>query len=173
MSSTTSHVVGFELRSGETWRDPWSMYSALRDQDPVHRVIPDGREADDFYVLSRHADVWAAAKDPETFSSAAGLTVDYVDLAAAGFGAVKPFVFMDPPEHTDFRRRVAPGFTPRQVNSVEPAVRRFVVERIERLRAAGGGDIVEQLFKPLPTMVVAHYLGVPERDHGKIGRAHV
>ncbi|WP_278261279.1 cytochrome P450 [Nocardia sp. AG03] len=167
MSTTTSQSVAFELRSGETWRDPWPMYAALREHDPVHRVVPDGREDHDFYVLSRHADVWAAARDPESFSSAAGLTVDYVDLAAAGFGGVKPFVFMDPPEHTDFRRRVAPGFTPRQVNSVEPAVRRFVVERIERLRAAGSGDIVAELFKPLPTMVVAHYLGVPERDHGK------
>ncbi|MGW6699513.1 cytochrome P450 [Nocardia sp. NPDC055049] len=167
MSTTMSHSVRFELRSGDTWRDPWSMYSALRDHDPVHRVIPAGQEDNDFYVLSRHADVWTAARDPATFSSASGLTVDYVDLVAAGFGAVKPFVFMDPPEHTDFRRRVSPGFTPRQVNSVEPAVRRFIVERIERLRAAGEGDIVKDLFKPLPTMVVAHYLGVPEQDHEK------
>lgn len=53
------------------------------------------------------------------------------------------------------------------MNSVEPAVRRFIVERIERLRAAGEGDIVKDLFKPLPTMVVAHYLGVPEQDHEK------
>ncbi|WP_043657331.1 cytochrome P450 [Nocardia thailandica] len=167
MSTTLPRSVGFELRSGESWRDPWPMYAALRDHDPVHRVVPDGREEHDYYVLSRHADVWAAARDPEVFSSASGLTVDYVDLAAAGFGGVKPFVFMDPPEHTGFRRRVAPGFTPRQVNSVEPAVRRFVVERIERLRAAGEGDIVAELLKPLPTMVVAHYLGVPEADHGR------
>ncbi|GGK32920.1 cytochrome P450 [Nocardia camponoti] len=143
------------------------MYAALREHDPVHHVVPPDRRTDDYYVLSRHADVWAAARDPETFSSASGLTVDYVDLAAAGFGGVKPFVFMDPPEHTDFRRRVAPGFTPRQVNSVEPLVREFIVERIEALRAAGGGDIVADLFKPLPTMVVAHYLGVPPADHGK------
>jgi cytochrome P450 family 130 len=47
---------------------------------------------------------------------------------------------------------------------VEPKVRDFVVERIERLRADGGGDIVAELFKPLPSMVVAHYLGVPEED---------
>jgi cytochrome P450 len=39
-----------------------------------------------------------------------------------------------------------------------------VVERIERIRARGGGDIVTELFKPLPSMVVAHYLGVPEED---------
>ncbi|MFE3255178.1 cytochrome P450 [Nocardia sp. NPDC059091] len=167
MSSTASHAVRFELRSGETWRDPYPMYSQLRDHDPVHRAVPEGRESDDFYVLSRHADVYAAARDPETFSSASGLTVDYVDLLAAGFGAAKPFVFMDPPDHTDFRRRVSPGFTPRQVNSVEPEVRAFVIERIEGLRAAGSGDIVKELFKPLPTMVVAHYLGVPEQDRGK------
>jgi cytochrome P450 len=70
----------------------------------------------------------------------------------------------DPPTHTEFRKLVSRGFTPRQVEAVEPAVRQFVVERIERLRAAGGGDIVAELFKPLPSMVVAHYLGVPEED---------
>jgi cytochrome P450 len=46
-------------------------------------------------------------------------------------------------------------------------VREFVIERIERLRAAGGGDIVAELFKPLPSMVVAHYLGVPEADRAQ------
>jgi cytochrome P450 len=66
--------------------------------------------------------------------------------------------------HTEFRKLVARGFTPRQVEAVEPAVRAFVVERLERLLADGGGDIVAELFKPLPSMVVAHYLGVPEED---------
>ncbi|MGV9414588.1 cytochrome P450 [Nocardia sp. NPDC003693] len=167
MSSVSSHPVSFVPRSGDTWRDPWSMYSALREHDPVHRAVPEGRESDDYYVLSRHADTYAAARDPETFSSASGLTVDYVDLSTTPVGMVRPFVFMDPPDHTDFRRRVSPGFTPRQVNSVEPAVRSFVIERIERLREAGEGDIVADLFKPLPTMVVAHYLGVPEADRAK------
>src|SRR6185503_10697019 len=73
----------------------------------------------------------------------------------------------DPPTHTEFRKLVSRGFTPRQVEAVEPAVRQFVVDRIERLRAAGEGDIVEELFKPLPSMVVAHYLGVPEEDRAQ------
>ena len=76
-------------------------------------------------------------------------------------------VMQDPPVHTEFRKLVSRGFTPRQVEVVEPAVRRFVIERIERLRAAGGGDIVAELFKPLPSMVVAHYLGVPEQDRDR------
>jgi cytochrome P450 len=73
----------------------------------------------------------------------------------------------DPPVHTEFRKLVSRGFTPRQVEAVEPKVREFVVERIERLRAEGGGDIVAELFKPLPSMVVAHYLGVPEADRDR------
>ncbi len=35
------------------------------------------------------------------------------------------------------------------------------------MRSNGGGDIVAELFKPLPSMVVAHYLGVPEGDRDK------
>jgi cytochrome P450 len=61
------------------------------------------------------------------------------------------------------------GFTPKQMVSIEPAVREFVVERVERLRADGGGDIVAELFKPLASMVVAHYLGVSEEDRSRFG----
>lgn len=143
------------------------MYRALRDQDPVHHVVPKGRPADDYYVLSRHADVWAAARDHETFSSAQGLTVNYGELELIGLQENPPMVMTDPPAHTEFRKLVARGFTPRQVQAVEPTVREFVVQRIERLRAAGGGDIVAELFKPLPSMVVAHYLGVPEEDRAQ------
>jgi cytochrome P450 family 130 len=167
MSDQLSRTARFELRSGETWRDPWQMYVDLREHDPVHHVVPDGRPDEDYYVLSRFDDVFAATRDVETFSSACGLTVEYHDLAALGLGEFKPFVFTDPPDHTAFRRRVAKGFTPRQVADVEPAVREFVVERLERLRAAESGDIVAELFKPLPSMVVAHYLGVPEPDRPK------
>ncbi len=73
----------------------------------------------------------------------------------------------DPPTHTEFRRLVSRGFTPRQVASVEPAVRAYVVERLNHLADAGEGDIVAELFKPLPTMVVAHYLGVPPADRDR------
>src|SRR5215212_8364036 len=135
------------------------MYRRLRDEDPVHHV-----ERGDYWVLSRFADVFAAARDPATFSSASGLTFSYGDMSAAGLEEVAPMVMLDPPEHTEFRRLVARGFTPRRVADIEPAVRAFVVERLERLQATGGGDVVAELLKPLPSFVVAHYLGVPPED---------
>lgn len=164
MTAALSHEARFELCTAETWPNPWPMYKALRDHDPVHHVVPEGRPDDDYYVLSRHADIWAAARDHETFSSGQGLTVNYGELELIGLQDNPPMVMQDPPVHTEFRKLVSRGFTPRQVEAVEPKVREFVVQRIERLRAAGGGDIVAELFKPLPSMVVAHYLGVPEED---------
>src|SRR3954469_15998371 len=169
MTATLSHgaPVGFQLADADTWPDPWPMYSALRDHDPVHHVTPPDKPEHDYWVLSRHADVWEAARDNETFSSAQGLTVNYGELELIGLQDNPPFVMQDPPVHTEFRKLVSRGFTPRQVEVVEPKGREFVVERIEKVRANGGGDIVPELFKPLPSMVVAHYLGVPEEDRNQ------
>ena len=155
----------FVPRSGATWRDPFGMYAALREHDPVHHVANG-----DYWVLSRFADVLAAARDTATFSSAQGLTFTYGDMAKAGLGDAAPMVMLDPPEHTAFRRLVARGFTPRQVVALEPEVRAFVLERVERLREVGEGDVVAELFKPLPSMVVAHYLGVPAADRSRFDR---
>ena len=155
----------FVPRSGATWRDVFGMYGALRDHDPVHHVA-----AGDYWVLSRFADVFAAARDTTTFSSAQGLTFGYGDMDKAGLAEAAPMVMLDPPGHTAFRRLVARGFTPRHVASIEPEVRAFVVERIERLRERGEADVVAELFKPLPSMVVARYLGVPPADRERFDR---
>src|SRR6476660_1707237 len=162
-----SSPARFQLATAKTWASPWEMYRALRDHDPVHHVVPADNADHDYYVMSRHADIFTAARDHETFSSAQGLTVNYGELELIGLADNPPMVMQDPPVHTEFRKLVSRGFTPRQVEAVEPKVRDYVVERIERLRANGGGDIVAELFKPLPSMVVAHYLGVPEADRNK------
>lgn len=149
----------FEPCSGDGWRDPFPMYRRLRDHDPVHRV-----EAGRYWVLSRFADVFAAARDTATFSSAGGLSFTYDEREKIGLDSFTPLVMLDPPDHTAFRRLVARGFTPRHVASIEADVRAFVSDRVERLRSAGGGDVIAELGKPLPSYVVAHYLGVPAAD---------
>ena len=167
MTTQTSERPRYVPGGGDAWRDPWSGYAALRDQDPVHHVVPASAPELDYYVLTRHADVMAAAVDATTYSSAAGLTVHYDELDRIGLAENPPMVMQDPPDHTAFRRLVSRGFTPRAVVSVEPAVREFVRERLDGIAGRGQGDIVAEVFKPLPSMVVAHYLGVPEEDRGR------
>ncbi len=161
MSTTLpqASVAVYEPRSGESWRDPFPMYKALRDHDPVHRFTNDQGE---FWALSRFRDVFNAAVDAGTFSSARGLTMAYDDMERLGLES--PIVMMDPPDHTELRKLAIKRFTPKQVMAIEPLVRAFVVERVERLREMGAGDVVLELFKPLPSLVVGHFLGVPEAD---------
>ena len=159
--------TNFVPGGAEKWRNPFAMYRELRDHDPVHRE-PDNGEGEDFWILSRFHDVMAAALDTETFSSAQGLTFTYGDMEKLGLPA--PIVMMDPPEHTSLRKVAIKQFTPRQIQELEPMIRGFVVERIERLREMGEGDIVAELFKPLPSLVVAHVLGVPHEDRTHFDR---
>jgi cytochrome P450 len=144
-----------------TQLDPYPVYRRLRDEDPVHLT------SRGFWVLSRFEDVFQAASDSATFSSAQGLTFGENEILALG---LKPtLVMMDRPLHTTFRRLISRGFTPRSVATLEPAVRAFVQARLATILEAGEADFVEALAGPLPTFVVATYLGVPEGDRGQFG----
>ena len=136
---TTAALASFSPCGGESWRDPFSMYRALRDHDPVHRVVPeDGARA--YWVLSRFSEILPAAIDASTFSSADGLTFHYGEREQLSIEA--PIVMMDPPEHTALRKLAIKRFTPQQVRALDPMIREFVVERIERLRDQGACHLV-------------------------------
>jgi cytochrome P450 len=160
--STPAEAV-FTPQGGESWRDPFSMYRALRDHDPVHYV-----EEGDYWVLSRFDHIFAAAVDAGTWSSADGLTFTYGEREQLPVEA--PIVMMDPPEHTLLRKLAIKRLTPRKVQDIEPMIREFVVERVDRLVEMGEGDVVAELLKPLPSLVVAHFLGVPHEDRALFDR---
>ncbi len=164
---STSSEASFEPAGAEAWRDPFSMYRALRDHDPVHHVVPKTGDGD-YWVLSRFQHVFDAAVDAGTFSSAQGLTFRYGEMEALGVEA--PIVMMDPPEHTALRKLAIKRFTPQAVRALEPMIREFVVERVERLREQGEGDVIAELLGPLPSLVVAHFLGVPREDRSLFDR---
>jgi cytochrome P450 len=143
----------------ETQRDPYPVYRRLRQEDPVHRAAPG------FWALSRFEDVFQATLDTAAFSSAQGLTFGENEIVTLG---LKPtLVMMDRPQHTTFRRLISRGFTPRKVAELEPALRAFVQDRVAILAESGEADFVETLAGPLPTLVVAMYLGVPESDRAR------
>lgn len=156
----------FEPRGGESWRDPFAMYRALRDHDPVHHVADNG-EGQDYWVLSRFADVLDAAVDASTFSSASGLTFSYGEMERLGLEA--PIVMMDPPDHTALRKLIIKRVTPQQVEALAPTLRALVAERVEALRERGEGCVVAELFRPLASFVVAQFLGVPLADRARFG----
>ena len=133
--------------------DPHPVYAWLRDEDPVHFCAR--RE---LYVLSRHADVLAAVKDPETFASGDG-------IVPSGFQPEEPtIIVMDPPAHTAMRRHVMRAFTPRRMEALTPRVREIARALLAGWPDHGEVDAFEHFTDPLPIAVMAELLGVDAND---------
>ena len=103
--------------------DPYAVYHRMRDEAPVYR-----NDKHDFYALTRFADVEAAHRDPQTFSSARGTVLEIMgpDLSRTG-----QMIFLDPPEHTTLRQLVSRAFTPRRVSELEGRVRELCAELLD------------------------------------------
>lgn len=147
--------------------EPYPAYRTLRDAGPVHHHRGDGTAArPDFWALPRFADVDAAVTDPETFSSASGLTFYHDEIAALGLAPT--IVMMDPPEHSAKRRLLAKAFSPKRVAATEPVIREFVRTRLAELsRRSADGDVVDlhrDFSSQVPTFVLAHLFGLPDAD---------
>ena len=124
---TTSKVV-FDPFSSDFFNAPYATYRRMRDEEPVYYS-----ENYDFYALTRHADVVAAIKDSETFSSSRGVDLEMVQ---SGNPVPPLIIMMDPPEHRRMRNLVNKVFTPRAVERQ----RQLVVEQIDRFLAATNPD---------------------------------
>lgn len=149
----TATELVFDPFSEEFFNGPWEIYRRLREEAPVYY-----NAEHDFYALSRHADVAAAFKDHETFSSAYGL-----DLAMVKSGEpvpMKMIILMDPPEHRKMRSLVNKVFTPRQIANLKP----MVVGTIDRCFTAADPqrfDVVQEFAAFFPVEVITQMLGVP------------
>ncbi|MDP2139769.1 MAG: cytochrome P450 [Gammaproteobacteria bacterium] len=168
--------------------DPYPFYARLREETPVARV-----ERLDLWVLSRHADVVAALRDPATFSSASGMGLllgggppgpmrDLMRSRQTGFGGMIGFddlsslrllIASDPPDHTRLRRLANRGFTPRDIQQLEPRIRKICESMVDDLLVAsvdGSADLVKHLATPLPVVVIAEMLGIPSERRNDFKR---
>jgi cytochrome P450 len=134
-------------------------YHRMRNEEPVYYS-----ENYDFYALTRHADVVAAIKDFETFSSSRGVDLEMVQ---SGNPVPPLIIMMDPPEHRRMRNLVNKVFTPRAVERQ----RQLVVEQIVRFLAATNPDefdVVQDFSALFPVEVITRMLGVPAELRQKV-----
>lgn len=73
-------------------------------------------------------------------------------------------LLMNPPDHTRLRGLVHKAFTPRIVEAMRQRIQSITDGLLDRLAAAGGGDLIAGLAYPLPVTVIAGMLGLPEQD---------
>jgi cholest-4-en-3-one 26-monooxygenase len=161
---TATALAEVDLLNPDNFVDgvPHHFFKLLRREAPVyHHPEPDGPG---FWVLSKYEDIVTVSMDSATFSSWRGGT-NIHDVPDDSLGFVRMIMLnMDPPQHTQYRRLVSKGFTPKIVQAMEPRVRTTANEIIDRVARRGECDFVADVAAELPLQVILELMGVPVED---------
>ena len=162
-SGGTGGALEFDPFSAAFFDDPYPIYRRLRDESPLYFSERYG-----FWALSRYADVVAAHRDHQTFSSSRGVDLSTLSKDPELIRKYRMIIMMDPPEHDRFRGLVNRVFTPRAVASLEPMIREVINGYLDALGAAAEFDAVTDFSAPFPVEVISRMLGVPRDDRQRI-----
>jgi cytochrome P450 family 142 subfamily A polypeptide 1 len=132
------------------------------DLDRVHELFtwarteaPVYRDANDIWVVTRHADVVDVERRSRVFSSRgsyrANIAMEESNMIA-----------LDDPEHIEQRRLVSRRFTPRAVQQHAGHLRSRIDELIAAVADEGRLEVVHDLAAQLPSRFTATLLGFPE-----------
>lgn len=73
-------------------------------------------------------------------------------------------LFMDPPRHDVVRKAFTPFFTAKPLRHLESIIQRIATQLVGGLPQDGDVEFLESYAFPLPVMVIADILGVPQQD---------
>ena len=140
----------------ESWDEQMpARFRWLRENDPVY-----WSEADGLWVATRYEDVAYISKHQELFTSAQGvrpgLKIGLIDEGE--------------PRHTQLRRLINRGFTPRMVASLERSFLEITTAAIDAVAGRGHCDFVEEIAVPLPLTLIALMMGIDRKDYDAFHR---
>ena len=154
------------------YSNPYPVYAALREADPVKRM-PDGS-----VLLTRHADLLAVYRDAAGFTSDKKLEFGpkYNQPPFGSAEAPAPLfthhttslVFNDPPLHTRVRKLIMGALTRRAIADLEPGLVALVDQLLDDIEARGGGDLIEDFACAIPVEIIGNLLDIPHADRGPL-----
>jgi len=162
-------TINDNMFTAEVMKDPYQYYGRIRDEDPVH-----WNELYELWVITRHDDLVWLTRNHEQFSSAVfkndprpaypainesdAELYDYMKAANQ-----ERFIQFDRPEHLEMRKVMHAYFTPKSMEEWRPLVKSAIAELLDAAEARGGEvDLMRDLAVPLPVLVIAEMMGVPE-----------
>ena len=156
MTATTSERQ-IDILDPRLYDDPWETYRWLRNNDPVY-----WDDTNKLWVISKYEDVSHISRHPETWCNKFGVR--------PVLDAPMSIIAMDDPEHTQQRRLINRGFTPRMVSKLADHVRELTIGIIESVAGKGQIDFVEDFAIHVPLIVIAELMGMPPEDRDKFFR---
>jgi methyl-branched lipid omega-hydroxylase len=170
-------LADIDLSDTEFWARPLAereaAFAVLRAAAPppffAEPETPFAEPGPGYYALVRHADVVAASRDPEVFSSGKGAT-SIPDLPAEFNEYFGSMINMDDPRHARLRRIVSRAFTPRMIRKFEGDVQRVAAVIVDDLLAGGPCDFVEHVAARLPLTIICQLMGIPDSSYDLVLR---
>jgi methyl-branched lipid omega-hydroxylase len=178
MTTPATHPVeGVDLSLIEFWEQPLegrhADFAKLRALGkPPYFDLPEGpfrTEGEGYYAFVSHADVSAASRQPELFSSARGAT-SIEDLPAEFNEYFGSMINMDDPRHARLRRIVSRAFTPRMIKKFEEDVQRTAEVIVGDLLATGPCDFVQHVSARLPLKIICEMMGIGDEHYDMVLR---
>ena len=146
---------------------PHELFAVHRREAPVywHQPTEHTPDAEGFWSVSTYAETLAVLKDPVTFSSVTGGDRPFggtllQDLAIAG----QVLNMMDDPRHSQIRRLVSSGLTPRMIRLVEDDLRGRARRLLDAVVHGEPFDFLVDIAAELPMQMICILLGVPESE---------
>jgi len=147
--------------------EPHPYFAHLREQDPVHYL-----EGTDTFLVSRLALIQQVIADTTTYSSHSN---EFLSVASDGtpslrgvldgeVGADLPGILAtaDPPDHTRQRRVLGRVLSAGAIARREPEMQALVDDALRRHIELGQVEWMAAIAEPLPAVVVARLLGLPD-----------
>jgi cytochrome P450 len=157
-------IGGVDLADPATFesRVPYEAFSELRRRAPV--AWHPYKDGPGFLALTGYDEVQAVSRDSETWSSQANGIVFELPTPEqrATLGLI--MLQMDPPRHTEFRKLINKGFTPRQVARLNDHVADLARQIVNDVIEQGECDFANDVAGALPSSVIAEMLGIPVED---------
>jgi cholest-4-en-3-one 26-monooxygenase len=157
MATTTARpTCEIDVVDPAFYLDPLARYAWMRENRPIF-----WDEANQLWVLTRHADVAYVSTHPDLFCSSRGIRPTMsVDLS---------IVSLDGERHVRQRRLLNKGFSPRMIRAIEPRIRQVVTEVLDGIADRSSCDFVADIAIPVPLVVIAELLGLPTEDRVLLG----
>lgn len=154
--TTARPVCDLDVLDRAFYQDPHPAYAWMRANRPIF-----WDEANELWVVSRHADVSYVSMHTDLFCSGHGVRPKE--------GAMLSLIGLDGERHVSQRRLLNKGFTPRMIRSMEPRVRQVVTEVLDEIADRPSCDFVTDIAVPVPLVVIAELMGLPVEDRVQLG----
>ncbi len=146
---------------------PHDLFAVHRREAPVywHEPTEHTPDGEGFWSVATYAETLAVFRDPETYSSVTGGSRPFggtllQDLSIAG----QVLNMMDDPRHSQLRRLVSSGLTPRMIRRVENDLRARARRLLDSVQPGVPFDFLVDVAAELPMQMICILLGVPESE---------